>query len=160
MTRIWTDGTMYRRIVDTAQQSDPWKWADLTARALAAQPPYRPVPGTAVYHVCADGCTVQVGEYDLDGPLRDLVTVVLAMGREPGNDHEILGSALTEDLSVPAGWTGFADPFWRTNWRMKRSTALLSPTGKRTVIPGSAANAAADQPPRTRLAIDRRPASR
>jgi hypothetical protein len=99
VTRIWTDGTMYRRMVDTAQQSDPWKWADLTARALAAQPPYRPVPGTAIYHVCADGCTVQVGEYDLDGPLRDLVTVVLAMGREPGNDHEILGSALTEDLA-------------------------------------------------------------
>ncbi|HXZ75102.1 MAG TPA: hypothetical protein VEH31_30115 [Streptosporangiaceae bacterium] len=70
VTRIWTDGTMYRRMVDTAQQSDPWKWADLTARALAAQPPYRPVPGTAVYHVCADGCTVQAGEYDLHGPLR------------------------------------------------------------------------------------------
>ena len=111
VTRIRADGTMYRHMVDTAQQSGPWKWADLTARPLAAQPPYRPVPGTAVYHVCADGCTVQVGEYDLDGPLRDLVTVVLAMGREPGNDHEILGSALTEKLSVPAGWTGFADPF-------------------------------------------------
>jgi hypothetical protein len=28
-----------------------------------------------------DDQMVQVGEYDLDGPLRDLVTVVLAMGR-------------------------------------------------------------------------------
>jgi hypothetical protein len=26
----------------------------------------------------------QVSEYDLDGPLRDLVTVVLAKGIEPG----------------------------------------------------------------------------
>jgi hypothetical protein len=29
-----------------------------------------------------DDQVVQVGEYDLDGPLRDLVTVVLAMGEE------------------------------------------------------------------------------
>jgi hypothetical protein len=29
-----------------------------------------------------DDHLVQVGEYDLDGPLRDLVTVVLAMGQE------------------------------------------------------------------------------
>jgi hypothetical protein len=52
-------------------------------------------PGTAVYHVCADGRTVQVGEYDLEGPLRDLVTVVLAMGPE-------LGVAIT-NLAFP-GW--------------------------------------------------------
>jgi hypothetical protein len=30
-----------------------------------------------------DDHVVQAGEYDLDGPLRDLVTVVLAMGDEP-----------------------------------------------------------------------------
>jgi hypothetical protein len=30
----------------------------------------------------ADDHLVQVGEYDLAGPLRDLVTVVLAMGDE------------------------------------------------------------------------------
>jgi hypothetical protein len=29
-----------------------------------------------------DDRLVQVGEYDLDGPLRDLVTVVLALGAE------------------------------------------------------------------------------
>ena len=80
VTRIEHDGTMHRRMVDTVQQSDPRNWEDLTTRALAARPPYRPVPGTDVYHICADGCTVQVGEYDLEGPLRDLVTVVLAVG--------------------------------------------------------------------------------
>ena len=47
-----------------------------------SRPPYRPIPGTAVYHVSVDDHLVQVGEYDLDGPLRDLVTVVLAMGGE------------------------------------------------------------------------------
>lgn len=80
VTRIERDGTMHRRMVDTVQQSDPRNWEDLTARALAARPPYRPVPGIDVYHICADGNTVQVGEYDLEGPLRDLVTVVLAVG--------------------------------------------------------------------------------
>ena len=80
VTRIEHDGTMHRRMVDTVQQSDPRNWEDLTTRALAARPPYRPVPGTDVYHVCADGYTVQVCEYDLEGPLRDLVTVVLAVG--------------------------------------------------------------------------------
>ena len=80
VTRIEPDGTMHRRMVDTAQQSDPKNWDDLAARARAAQPPYRPVPGTAVYHLCVDGHIIQVGEYDLEGPLRDLVIVVLAIG--------------------------------------------------------------------------------
>jgi hypothetical protein len=82
VTRIEHDGTMHRRMVDTVEQSDPRNWEDLTARALAAPPPYRAVPGTDVYHICAGGYTVQVGEYDLEGPLRDLVTVVLAVGSE------------------------------------------------------------------------------
>lgn len=80
MTRIERDGTIHRRMVDTVQQSDPRNWEGLAARALATPPPYRAVPGTAVYHICVDGYVVQVGEYDLEGPLRDLVTVVLAIG--------------------------------------------------------------------------------
>ena len=80
VTRTEPDGTRCRRLVDTVQQQDPQNWADLAARARAAQPPYRPVPGTAVYHLCIDGDTIQVGEYDLEGPLRDLVIVVLAIG--------------------------------------------------------------------------------
>ena len=82
VTRIEPDGTMQRRVVDTAQRDDGLRWEDLAARALAFPPPYRPIPGTAVYHVSVDDRVVQVGEYDLDGPLRDLVTVVLAKGRE------------------------------------------------------------------------------
>jgi hypothetical protein len=82
VTRIEHDGTMQRRMVDTARQSDPRNWEDLAARALAAQAPYRPVPGTAVYLIRVDGHTVEVCEYDLDGPLRDLVTVVLAIGSQ------------------------------------------------------------------------------
>jgi hypothetical protein len=82
VTRIEPDGTMRRRVVDTAWRGDGSRWEDLVARAVAYPPPYRPVPGTAVYHISMDDHLVQVGEYDLDGPLRDLATVVLAVGDE------------------------------------------------------------------------------
>jgi hypothetical protein len=82
VTRIEPDGTMQRRVVDTAQRDDGTRWEDLVGRALASPPAYRPVPGTAVYHVSVDDHLIQAGEYDLDGPLQDLVTVVLAMGDE------------------------------------------------------------------------------
>ncbi len=82
MTRIEPDGTMVRRVVDTTWRADGAQWEGLAARALAFPPPYRPVPGAAVYHVNVDDRTVQMSEYDLDGPLRDLVTVVLAKGDE------------------------------------------------------------------------------
>jgi hypothetical protein len=81
-TRIEQDGTMQRRMVDTARRDDDRLWEDLIARALASVPPYQPVPGTAVYHLSVDGHTVQVGEDDLDGALRDLATLVLAMGED------------------------------------------------------------------------------
>jgi hypothetical protein len=82
VTRIEPDGTMRRRVVNTARRDDGPRWEDLASRALAYRPPYRPIPGTAIYHVSVDDHLVQVGEYDLDGPLRDLITVVLAMGQE------------------------------------------------------------------------------
>ena len=82
MTRIEPDGAMQRRVVNTARRDDGPRWEDLAARALASPPPYCPVPDNAVYHVSVDDHLVQAGEYDLDGPLRDLVTVTLAMGDE------------------------------------------------------------------------------
>jgi hypothetical protein len=82
-TRIEQDGTMQRRVVDTAHRSDGPKWEELARRALAAPPPYRPVPGTPIYHVRLDGDRqVLVAEHDLCGALLDLVTAVLAMGSE------------------------------------------------------------------------------
>jgi hypothetical protein len=80
-TRIEWDGTMQRRMVDTAHASGGPQWEDLAARALAVPPPYRPASGTSVYHVGVDdGTVVLVAEHDLCGPLRDLVTAVLAVG--------------------------------------------------------------------------------
>jgi hypothetical protein len=80
VTRIDPDGTMRRRVVDTAGRSDARQWEELIARALAVRPPYRPVPGSPVYHLRVDDRTVLVAEHDLSGPLADLVTAVLAIG--------------------------------------------------------------------------------
>ena len=83
MTRIGPDGTMRRRMVDTAASSDAGAWGHLIARTLAAPPPYRPVLGGPVYHLHVDDQVVLVAEHDLSGPLYDLVTAVLAIGEAP-----------------------------------------------------------------------------
>jgi hypothetical protein len=80
LTRIDPDGTMDRRMVDTAASSDAGPWEDLIARALAFPPPCRLVPGDPVYHLRVDEQVVLVAEHDLSGSLYDLVTAVLALG--------------------------------------------------------------------------------
>jgi hypothetical protein len=80
LTRIERDGTMRRRVIDTAGRSDAGQWEELAARALAIRSPYRPAPGEPVYHLSVDESAVLVAEHDLFGPLSDLVTAVLAMG--------------------------------------------------------------------------------
>ena len=83
MTLIGPDGTMRRRMVDTAASSDTGPWEELLAQALAALPPCRAVAGEAVYHLRVDDQVVLVAEQDLSGPLYDLVTAVLAIGEPP-----------------------------------------------------------------------------
>jgi hypothetical protein len=83
-TRIEQDGTMQRRMVDTARQSDRRLWEDLAIRAIAAPVPYRPARGIVVYHISVDGYVIMASEHDLAGPLLDLVTAVMALGGEPG----------------------------------------------------------------------------
>ena len=51
MTRIEWDGTMQRRVVDTACRADGPRWEGLATRALLLPPPYHPVPGAPVYHL-------------------------------------------------------------------------------------------------------------
>jgi len=80
VTRIDPDGTMDRRMVDTAASGNAGPREDLVARALAAPPPYRPIPEGAVYHLRVDEQVMLVAEHDLSGPLYDLVTAVLALG--------------------------------------------------------------------------------
>lgn len=83
VTQIGADGTMRRRRVDTAVSSDAGLWEALIARALAAPPPYRPVPGGAVYHLRVDERVVLVTDHDLSGALYELVAAVLAIGEAP-----------------------------------------------------------------------------
>jgi len=86
VTRIEWDGTMQRRMVDTAQRSDGRQWEDLAARALALLPLYRPVPRVPIYHVKVDDQVVQAAERDLAGALRDLQKVTLNLvGHAPGS---------------------------------------------------------------------------
>jgi hypothetical protein len=80
VTRIEWDGTMQRRMVDTAGRDDGPQWEDLAARALAALPFYTPVPRTPIYHVSVDDRVIMAAEHNLTGSLQDLVTAVLAMG--------------------------------------------------------------------------------
>ena len=82
VTLIGPDGTTRCRMVDTAS-SDTGAWEELLARALAALPSYRAVPGAAVYHLRVDGQVALVAEHDLSGPVYDLVTAVLAIGEVP-----------------------------------------------------------------------------
>lgn len=82
MTRIDPDGTVHRRTVDTAQQSERQLWEDLAARAVGGPVPYRPAPGIAVYYISVDDDVVIAADHDLIGPLRDLVTAVMALGGE------------------------------------------------------------------------------
>jgi hypothetical protein len=53
VTLIGPDGTMRRRMVDIAASSDTGPWEELLARALAALPSYRAVPGGAVCHLAS-----------------------------------------------------------------------------------------------------------
>ena len=95
MTRIEWDGTVQRRMVDTADRIDGAQWEKLAARALAILPLCRPVPRIPVYRVRVDDAVVQAAEHDLTSALLDLITAVLAL------DEELL----------PARPAGFRRPF-------------------------------------------------
>jgi hypothetical protein len=83
VTWIGPEGAMRRRMADAAASGDAGPWEELIARALAAPPPYRPIPGGPVYHLRAGERVVLVAGHDLSGPLYELVTAVLALGETP-----------------------------------------------------------------------------
>ena len=80
MTQVEWNGAMRRRSINTAGRSDTGGWQQLMARALAASVPYRPVPGTPIYHLRLDDRDFLIADHDLCGPLQDLLTAVLASG--------------------------------------------------------------------------------
>jgi hypothetical protein len=80
VTRIEWDGTIQRRMADTAQRDDGPQWEALAARALAILPPHTAVPRTLIYHVSVDDYAILAAEHNLTGSQLDLITAVLARG--------------------------------------------------------------------------------
>jgi hypothetical protein len=79
--RIGGDGSIRRVRLDTVGRDDAARWEQLAESCyLQVPPPYHPEPGQPVYQVCAGGHVAQTAESDLAGPLRDLVTAMLAEG--------------------------------------------------------------------------------
>ena len=71
---------MRRRALDTSGLTEAGRWENLIEQVLAFPPPCRAAPGSPVYVIHARNRAVLVGEQDLTGPLRDLVTTILAAG--------------------------------------------------------------------------------
>ena len=80
VTEIGCDGRMRRRMFDFSGLSDARQWEDLIGQVLTAPPPYRPVPGSSVYHIAVGYRAVLIADRDLTGALRDLVMTVLTSG--------------------------------------------------------------------------------
>jgi hypothetical protein len=74
------DGSIRRRALDSASLIDPGRCDNLIAQVLAIPPPYRASPGRPVYVLHASDRAVVMGEDNLIGSLRQLVTTVLAAG--------------------------------------------------------------------------------
>lgn len=85
VTRILGDGSIRRARVEPEDRADAARWQELVRRAnLDLPPPYRPDPGRPVYQVSSGEHSIQVAERGLVGPLRELVTAVLAEGADAG----------------------------------------------------------------------------
>jgi hypothetical protein len=85
VTAIGADGTVLQARVESTGRVDGDWWEQLAASAhLEVPPPYRPVPGQPVYEIRAGGLVAHVAERDLAGPLRELVTAVIAEGWDGG----------------------------------------------------------------------------
>jgi hypothetical protein len=80
VTQIAWDGSLRRRVLDTAGLPDAGRWETLIEQILAAPPPYRAAPGRPVYVIHAGDRAIVAGEDNLTGPLRDLVTAILEGG--------------------------------------------------------------------------------
>jgi hypothetical protein len=89
VTEIGWDGSMRRRALDTSGLTDAGRWDNLIEQVLAFPPLYRAAPGSPVYVIHAGDRAVLVGEQDLTGPLRDLVTTILAAGDPPSGAADL-----------------------------------------------------------------------
>jgi hypothetical protein len=80
VTEIGRDGSIRRRALGTWQLAEADRWDILIEQVLASPPRYRAAPGSSIYVIHSGDRAVLVGEHDLTGPLRALVTMILADG--------------------------------------------------------------------------------
>lgn len=79
--RIGGNGSIRRVNLDTAGRDDAARWEELAESCyLQVPPPYHPEPGQPIYEVCVDDRVAQTAESDLQGPLGELITALLAEG--------------------------------------------------------------------------------
>ena len=79
VTRVGADGVISRGAIVADGSPGTRRWEDLILRAaLGVPPPYEPEPGEDIYHVEAGDLAFLVGEGNLVGPLKELVSAVLA----------------------------------------------------------------------------------
>jgi hypothetical protein len=84
VTRVSPEGNVSRAEITADGSPRSRRWEDLILRAaLEFPPPYEPAPGDAVFQVEAGDTTFLVSQRNLVGPLKELVTAVLAT-QEPG----------------------------------------------------------------------------
>jgi hypothetical protein len=80
ITEIAGNGNIRCRALDTSALTDAGRWETLIEQVLAIPPPYRADPGRPVYVLHARERAVLMGEDNLIGSLRHLVTTILAAG--------------------------------------------------------------------------------
>ena len=83
VTAVGWDGSIRRRALHTSGLTGARRWDNLIEQVLAFPLLYRAAPGSPVYVIHAGDRAVLVGEQELTGPLRDLVTTILAAGDPP-----------------------------------------------------------------------------
>ena len=79
VTRIGPDGAMQHRMAGTAASGNAGPWEELIARARAAPPPYRPVPGVR-FAIFASMSRLSWSPGTTCPGRSNLVTAVLAIG--------------------------------------------------------------------------------
>jgi hypothetical protein len=80
VTEIGWDGTIRRRALDTWCLADADRCEHIIGQILIVPPAYQATPGRPVYIIHTSDRAVLIGEEELTGPLRDLVTTILATG--------------------------------------------------------------------------------
>jgi hypothetical protein len=80
VAEIGWDATIRRRALDTWCLADADRWDHIISRVLTLPPGYQATPGRPVYIIHTSDRAVLIGEEDLTGPLRGLVTTILATG--------------------------------------------------------------------------------